>query len=318
MSDDRLLSALKRLGAEELSTASDRAIRGRLETAWITRARDLSAGGFSVRRFVPVLAALVLIAGFGGTALGAGADSPLWDTRVALETAGAFLRLSNDDRVGYLLDLVRSRTEEAARQEAAGHPDAAAKARAAASAAVIELDGNIPQIDATVPSPTPLPVVSTSATPPPANSPSSSPSPSATGTPAAQLPASGSPTPTRTTAPATSTPLRTGTLRPATPTPSSSAKPTITIYGTVRDASGAPVIDGCISTSSQFPTSTTACILKTKSGTYAFSATVTPGQSITLYAYWVSPAGESQAGSATGTITSPTTVMPTITLAVRK
>ena len=92
----------------------------------------------------------------------------------------------------------------------------------------------------------------------------------------------------------------------------------MTIAGTVRDAAGANVTDACISTSPQFPTSTTQCIYKTKSGSYGFSATVTPGQSITFYAYWISPTGESFTGSATGLITAPYTVMPTITLTLRK
>ena len=134
MSDDRLLSALRRLGDQELPLAIDRKIRGRLETAWTTRTRHAGAwSSFSLRRFAPVLAAFVLVVGLGASALGAGADSPLWETRLALESAGAYLRLSADDRVAYLIELVQSRTEEAARQEAVGNAGAAAKARAAAS-----------------------------------------------------------------------------------------------------------------------------------------------------------------------------------------
>jgi hypothetical protein len=324
MSDDRLLAALKRLSSQELSTASDRAIRGRLETAWTARARIVSAPRFGVQRFAPVLAALVFVVGFSGSALGATADSPLWDTRVALEAAGALLRPSNDDRIAYLLDLVQSRTEEAARQEAAGHPGAAAKARTAASLAVVELDGNIPRLDATLPNPVP----SQSPTPSPASTPSRSDAPSTV--PVVQPSTSVSPTPARTETPRavpTSTPVHVETLRPTTtplptrtapPTTSASAKPMVTITGAVRDASGANVSDACISTSSQFPTSTTQCIFKTKSGSYGFSATIAPGQTITLYAYWISPSGENFAGSTTGTITSPTTVMPAITLTLRK
>ena len=321
MSDDRLLAALERIGGEELATASDRKIRGRLETAWTAHARRASAPWSGVRRLAPALAGLVLVVGFSGTALGASADSPLWDARVALEQAGVFMRLASDDRMAYLLDLVQSRTEEAARQEAAGHPGAAARARAAASSAVVALDGDIPRLETTVPPPAPLALASP--TPPP-SSPSPTSSPSATSTPPAQLPASASPTPPRTTVPAMTTPAPTEPPRLATPTPtrtpitSSSAQPTVTIAGTVRDAAGANVTDACISTSPQFPTSTTQCIYKTKSGSYGFSATVTPGQSITLYAYWISPTGESFTGSATGLITAPYTVMPTITLTLRK
>jgi hypothetical protein len=327
MSDDRLLSALKRLGTQELGSGSDRAIRARLETAWTARPHATSMPRFGVQRWAPVLAAVVLIVGFSGTALGASADSLLWDTRVALEEAGASLRLTNDDRVAYLLGLVQSRTEEAARQEAAGHPGAAAKARSAASSAVVALDGNIPQLDMTVG----LPMPSVTPSPAPATpSPTSAPSASRplSPVPAVQPSASASTTPARTTlAPTdapTATPLRTETPHPVPPTPtrtpttSSSPKPTVTITGTVRDGSGAAVSDACISTSPQFPTSTTQCIFKTNNGSYGLSATVTPGQTITLYAYWISPSGENLAGSATTTVTAPTTVMPSMTLALRK
>jgi hypothetical protein len=318
MSDDRLLAALERIGGEELSTASDRKIRGRLETAWTAYAEMASTPWFGVRRLAPVLAGLVLVVGFSGTALGASADSPLWDARVALEQAGVFLRVANDDRVAYLLDLVQFRTEEAARQEAAGHPGAAVRARAAVSSAVVALDGNIPQLEATVPSPAPIASSPTA----PALSPSPTPTPSAMSTPPAQLAASQ--TPSHPAVPATTMPARTEPPQLATPTPtrtpmtSSSARPTITIAGTVRDASGANVSGACISTSPQFPTSTTQCTLKTNGGSYGFSSTVTPGQTITLYAYWISPTGENFAGSTTATVTAPTTVMPAVTLTLRK
>jgi hypothetical protein len=311
MSDDRLLSALRSLGNEELSVGADRAIRDRLEVAWKPRARQAFAFP-SIRRFVPVLAALVLVAGSAGAVLGAGADSPLWDTRVALEDAAASLRLSADDRVAYLFELVQSRTEEAARQEAAGHAGAAAKARAAASSAIVTLDGNIPQIDAPVPQESPRP------TPPPANSPSPSPSPSASGSPAAQLPASGSPSATPPPAPRTSPPVPTRTATPTVRPTVTPTKPTITFTGTVRDASGANVSEACITTSQTIPTSTTSCITKTKNGSYGFSVPAEPGQAITLYAYWKDAAGQTFAGSSSTNATKPTTLMPAITLTLRR
>jgi hypothetical protein len=316
MSDERLLSALKRLGSEELPNASDRAIRGRLETAWTARARAVSVPGFSIRRFAPVFAALVLVAGFTGTALGASADSPLWDTRVALEEAGAFLRQSNDDRVAYLLDLVQSRTEEAARQEAAGHAGAAAKARAASASAVAALGPTLPQVEVL-----PVPTASPSPTPVP--------SPAPTATPV--LPSSPPPTPVRTSAPPvvpTVTPVRTATPTPArtvtpttTPTPVPTAtKASITITGMVKTATGTNAVGACITTSPTVPTSTTACSVKTgTSGSYGItSSSLTPGQSITLYAYWIDTAGQMYSASSTGTVASPTTVMPTMYLTLRK
>lgn len=317
MSDDRLLAALRTLGEQELPLASDRAIRGRLETVWTARAGGRMPWSFSIRRFVPVLAALVLTLGFGGSALGAGADSPLWDTRVALETAGAFFRLSADDRVAYLLDLVQSRTEEAARQEAAGNPGAAAKARVAASAAVHDLNGNIPHIETSLPT---VPLPSAAVTAPPANSPSPSPSSSASPVPTAQLPAAGSPPPTRTVAPTVAaTPVRTEPPHTPTPPPSSTTKPTVTITGSVHDSAGAPVTGACVTTSPTIPTSTTSCIVKTTTnGSYGFSVPVTPGQTITLYAYWTNSTGGVLAGSATSSATAPVTVMPAITLTPRR
>ena len=318
MSDDRLLSALRRLGEQELPLATDRKIRGRLETAWTSRTRYVARSPFSLRGFVPVLGAFILILGLGGSALGASADSPLWDARVALESVAAYLRLSGGDRVAYLLDLVQTRTEEAARQEAAGNPGAAAKARAAASAAVVELNGNIPHSETALPMPE-LPAASPSATPPPANSPSPSPSRSASDVPAAQLPASGPPTATRTSAPTVApTPVRTEPLHTPTPTPAASTKLAVTITGTVHDSAGSPVTGACITTSPTIPTSTTSCITKTTNGSYGFSVPVTPGQTITLYAYVTNSTGGTLAGSATTTVTAPITVMPAISLTLRR
>lgn len=311
MSDDRIRAALGRLADEDLAPAADRMIRARLETAWTARRRPILGRGFGTRRFAPALAAFVLLLGFGGSALGAGADSPLWDTRVALESAGAFLRLSTDDRVAYLLDLVRSRTEEAARQEAAGHPGAAAKARAAVASAVLALDGHIPQIEAAA-----VPVPSASATSSPANSPSPSAVRSASGSPAAQLPAPTSPTPTHTVAP---TVLRTEPVRTPSPTPKPTASPApkqlVTITGTVHNADGTNASNACITTS---PTVGTSCMFLTKNGSYGFSAQLTPGQSITLYAYLTDATGVTYGGYATATATAPTTIMPTITLTLRR
>jgi outer membrane biosynthesis protein TonB len=311
MSDDRLLSALRRLGEQELPLATDRKIRGRLEAAWTARSRGSAMPSFNIRRFAPVLAAFVLVVGLGGGALGASADSPLWDTRLALESAGAYLRLSPDDRVAYLLDLVQSRTEEAARQEVLGNAGAAARARAAAASAVVELGGDLPHIEVTLPTPVP--------TPPPTSSPSPSPSPTAPPVPAAQPSASAQPSPARTVAP-TPTAVRTPTptpVRTATPVASASGKATITITGVVRDPAGAVVTGACVTTSATIPTSTASCVAKTTKGTYGFTAPVTPGQTITLYAYLTSATG-TLAGSATSPAMAPTTVMPAITLAPRK
>ena len=317
MSDDRLLAALTRLGDEELSTASDRKIRARLETAWTGQAPAAAMPRVGARRLVPVLAALVLVTLVGGAALGAGADSPLWDTRVALEEAGAFLRLSNDDRVAYLLDLVQTRTEEAARQEAAGHPDAAAKARAAASSAVVALDGDIPQLGTTLPlrAPTPTPPIPTVV---PLSTPSPTPSVSATARPTVP------PTPARTPTPVLES------LRPVTPSPSPTpphtATPTppkqsITIVGTVRNADGTNANNACVTASSTPPASYTSasCLYFTKNGLYGVTVSAPVGYPVTLFAYLTDPTtNQVSGGYATTTTTAPTTAMPPITLTLRR
>ena len=67
------------------------------------------------------------------------------------------------------------------------------------------------------------------------------------------------------------------------------------------------------------PTSLTSCIYQTKNGSYGFTVSITPGPSITLYAYYTDPTtGALSTGSATGTVTAPTTVLPAITLTPRR
>ena len=325
MNDDRLLSVLQALGAQELPLAGDSAIRARLETAWVTRARRAPGAPFGLRHLVPMLAAVVLMLSLGGAALGAGADSPLWDTRVALEAGGALLRFSADDRVAYLLELVRSRTEETARQEVLGNSTAAAKARAAASSAVIQLNGRLPQIgsDLVIPTSSPLPTPSPSVVPAvrptdaPAASASPTPTPSGTATRAPATVPAPTTTPPVIAAPLPTEPVHSPSPSP-TPVPSASAKQTTTITGTVHDSTGAGISDACITTSPTIPTSATSCIVKTTNGSYSFAATITPGQTIALYAYWTSPTGANFVGSTTASATVPTTVMPAITLTPRR
>ena len=314
-SEDRLLAALGRLGEQELPRRRDGAIRAQLETAWVSRARGVRPS-FTLRRLAPLLAALVLLLGGGSAALGASADSPLWDARVALESVGASLRSSAADRAAYLLDLVQSRTEEAARQEAAGNPGAAAKARAAAAAAVLQLRDSIPELTTELATPSPSPSAVA-----PVVRPTDQPTPTPTAVPTT------APTPFGTTAPSTvATPVPTvppvATVHPATPSPTTaptaSPKQSVTITGTVHDPAGRPVTDACITTSPTVPTSPTSCIVKTTNGSYAFTATISVGQTITLYAFWTNTSAENFVGSATANATAPTTLMPPITLTLRR
>lgn len=325
MNDDRLFSALQAIGGQELPTAADDAIRARLETAWVSRRLRAARASFGLQRFAPMLAGLVLMLSLGGAALGAGADSPLWDTRVALEAGGALLRFSADDRVAYLLELVRSRTEEAARQEVLGNAGAAARARAAASSAVIQLNGRLPQLGSEVvtptssPSPTPAPSVVPLVRPtdPPAPSASPTARPAATATRAPLTTTAPAATPVATASPLPTEPVHSPSPSPVS-VPSPSPKQSAIITGTVHDSTGAAISDACITTSPTIPTSAASCIAKTTSGSYSFSATITPGQMVTLYASWTSPAGANFVGSATASATVPTTVMPAITLTPRR
>ena len=91
----------------------------------------------------------------------------------------------------------------------------------------------------------------------------------------------------------------------------------MTITGTVRDANGANVTGACIATSPTIPTSTTACSIKVTNGVYGITGTWTPGSTITLYAYWITTTGTYGATS-TGTIVNPTTLMPPMTLTLKK
>lgn len=325
MKDDRLLSVLQALGGQELPLAGDDAIRARLETAWVSRRPLAARASFGLRRAAPLLAALVLMLSFGGAALGAGADSPLWDTRVALEAGGALLRFSADDRVAYLLELVRSRTEEAARQEVLGNAGAAARARAAAASAVVQLNGRLPQLGSDLvtptssPSPTPspsvVPAVRPTDAPAASVSPTATPAGTATRAPATTVAPTTAPLPTA--SPLPTEPVHSPSPSPI-PVPSASAKQSTTITGTVHDSTGAAISDACITTSSTIPTSATSCIVRTTNGSYSFSASITPGQTVTLYAYWTSPTGANFVGTATASATVPTTVMPAITLTPRR
>ena len=92
----------------------------------------------------------------------------------------------------------------------------------------------------------------------------------------------------------------------------------MTITGTVRDASGANVTGACLSTGPTFPTSTTSCSVKVVNGVYGISGSFTVGQTITLYAYWISSTGAHYSASSTATIVNPTTLMPPMTLTLQR
>jgi hypothetical protein len=53
-------------------------------------------------------------------------------------------------------------------------------------------------------------------------------------------------------------------------------------------------------------------------GVYGISGSFTPGSTIILYAYWISPTGAHYSASSTATIVNPTTLMPPMTLTLQK
>src|SRR5207253_3126811 len=119
---------------------------------------------------------LVVVAGFG--TLHAGADSPLYSARIALENSLVGLQA---DPVSYLSELYEERLEEAARLEATGNALAASRARDAQEDALRLLNQIEPQPEAPQPSPsTAITLPSPSPTPQSTAAPTPSPTPSPT------------------------------------------------------------------------------------------------------------------------------------------
>src|SRR6266542_4395933 len=137
MNDDRLQGALRQIGEQRMSPSAAASLRSRLDDEWA----HSGPGGkwnWPFRMLVPA-ATLALALGLGGTALGAGADSPLWPARLALEETWLQAQQSAEARADYLVELIDSRTTEAAKQEATGNALAAGKALTAREAALQRL-----------------------------------------------------------------------------------------------------------------------------------------------------------------------------------
>ena len=320
MNDDRIERALREIGDKRLSATADRAIRARIEENW-------AAGGPRVgfrwpTQLLVAAAAVAITLGLGSAALGAGADSVLWPARVAIEDLGLNLRVTAEARADYLLDLIDSRTTEAARQEAAGHALAAGKALEAREEALkrLTLVATKNEPPRTVP---PLPSVFKS--PEPSRSPEAprTPSPEPSRTPPA-TPRTPEPTPARTPdrtpeppleptltpLPPLSTPSRTPEITRS-PLPPTIAPTAIVISGTVRYEDGTIPLKACISTSSVL---TNTCGLFAENGVYSIKTTsFSLGATIRLHAYTTERGGV-YSGSEAAVVTAPTTLMPPITL----
>ena len=320
MNDERIERALREIGDRRLPASADGAIRSRIQEEWTATA---PRHGFRWPAQLLALAAAVLITiGLGSAALGAGADSVLWPARVAIEDFGLSLRVTAEARADYLLDLIDARTTEAARQEAAGHALAAGKALAAREDALKHLSTvatknepprTIPPLPSVFKSPeasrtpeptksaeltrSPEPTKTIERTPEPTKTPDRTPEPTKPAEPTFSV----APTPFR-------TPELTRSPLPPTTTPPNTA---ITITGTVRYEDGTIPLKACISTSSVL--ASTACGTFAENGVYSIKTTsLTVGVTIRLYAYATERG--LYGGSESAVATSPTTVMPPITL----
>ena len=303
MNEDTLGRALGALRTTRMSEAASDRVREELENAWRdrvsrqTRRRGLVVPGFA-RAFA--IAALVFAVGLG--TLRAGADSPLYGARIALEDGLVGLQA---DPVGYLSELYQERLEEAARFEATGNALAAGRARDAQEDALRLLNKIEPQAQQEPPQPSP----STAITLP-------SPSPTREAT-VAPTPV---PTPTPTLAPT----VRPATPRPATAPPTVTDKPVTTaptpaptptqfavhVTGTVTYADSTAVNDACVSL-----TLDGSCVATTVNGKMDFWLFAKKYDGIAVYVKKIDlMSGRTLRGKITGTVTGPTLVLGNVTL----
>jgi len=291
VTDEALARALGSLRTARMSEfASDR-VRDELETAWRGRATR-PRRGFTLPRLVrPVVIAASVVMLVYAT-LHAGADTPLYSARVAIEDALVVLQA---DPVAYASDLYDQRVEEASRLEAVGNALAASRARAATQDALRLLSQVAPKQGDGEPSPTPEPSVAVITVP--------TPTPVATQT--AETP---SPTPEPTVRPTprpTVAPTKTPTPKPATP-----SYMTVHAIGGVLYSDGSPVDGACVSTALDG-----ACATTSVRGTIDLQFPAKSGQTITLYVKKVDPLhGGTLRGKIQATVTGSTLVLGTITL----
>ena len=303
MNGDTLGRALGALRTTRMSEAASDRVREELENAWRdrasrqTRRRGLVVPGFA-RAFA--IAALVFAVGLG--TLRAGADSPLYGARIALEDGLVGLQA---DPVGYLSELYQERLEEAARFEATGNALAAGRARDAQEDALRLLNKIEPQAQQEPPQPSPSTAITL---------PSPSPTPEATVAPTPV------PTPTPTLAPT----VRPATQRPATAPPTVTDKPVTTaptpaptptqfavhVTGTVTYADSTAVNDACVSL-----TLDGSCVATTVNGKMDFWLFAKKYDGIAVYVKKIDlMSGRTLRGKITGTVTGPTLVLGNVTL----
>jgi len=289
----RALGALRSTHMPEL--ASDR-VRDELERAWRDRADRPQRRGLAVPAFARAFALVTVVVVTGFLTLRAGADSPLYSARIAIEDT---LVLFQADRVEYVTALYEERAEEAARLEAVGNALAAGHAREAEADTLRLLNRIMPRTEDPSPEPSPAIVVA------PTAEPSLAPTVTPTPIPTATRPGTPPPAPAPTPKPATT--------RPSTVTPTATpAYFTVHATGYVTSADGTPVNDACVSTGID-----SSCVTSTTNGRIDFVLLGRKGQSITLYVRKLDPlTGATQRGKVTTVVTGPTLFLGQIVIRV--
>ena len=297
MNEDTLVRALGGLRTARMSEAASDRVREELEKAWRDRASRLSRRrGFTVPGFARAFAIAALVVAVGFATLRAGADSPLYSARIAVEDALVGLQA---DPISYVSELYQERLEEAARFEAAGNALAASRARDAQEDALRLLNKIDTQVRQEQP---PEASASTAITVP-------TPSP----TPEASVEPSPTPTPTATPTPRPATPPPAVATKPPTPSPTVAPTPAqfpVHAVGTVTYADSTPVNEACVSTGLDG-----SCVAASTNGKIDFWLIAKKYDTITLYVRKIDlMSGRTLRGKVTVTVTGPTLVLGNITL----
>jgi len=301
VNEDTLGRALGALRTTRMSDASSDRVREELENAWRDRAlRQTRRRGFVVPGFARAFAIAALVFAVGLGTLRAGADSPLYGARIALEDGLVGLQA---DPVGYLGELYQERLEEAAHFEATGNALAAGRARDAQEDALRLLNKIEPQVQQEPPQPSPSTAITLptpSPTPEAIVEPSPTPSPTATPTP-------------RPATPRPATPLPAVATNPPTPSPTVAPTPTqfpVHALGTVTYADSTPVNEACVSTGLDG-----SCVAASTNGKIDFWLIAKKYDTITLYVRKIDlMSGRTLHGKVTVTVTGPTLLLGNVTL----
>ena len=312
MTDDTLVRALGALKTARMDDVASDDLRRELEKAWRERSTKRRSG-FAIPGFARAFAVAALVVMIAFTTMQAGADSPLYAARVAVEDA---LVPFQSDPVAYLTDLYDDRLEEAARFEATGNALAASRARDAKDGALRILKQLTPASADPSPEPTastaifvPTPTPTPEATPEPTASPTEPPTPAPTLAPRTQAPVVRTPTPTVKPTATPKPPTPKPTVKPsATPTPTPMQ---VRATGDVLYADGTPVNGACVSLTGYGVN----CIAGSINGKIDFYTMAKKGQMLTVYVTnYDASRGGTLKGKVSVTVGGPSVLLGTVTL----